>query len=293
MAPGQTINIGNIDAKTAGALNVDAERERVPDDPDTDPADESDPTRWGTTILVTYTATAGDVPDGYNDAAYTYQTSIDDGENWVDADGTQVNDADDDPIPGRFTIPTPGADAGGDGEFMVRVVATAADDGTNTPALDPLVINSDPATVTAVDPSASGVTAVRGVTDADPPVDTLGVSWSAVTNGQSTFRVVIELAHSGVGQTVWLVAPTDGTVGSAIAADGTTRTWRLAIPAADAAAAAGWTYVAGGGAAPDVSRADLLKALTVAVESVQGAVSDDNPWKRSAAVSVGAKPDDG
>ena len=68
----------------------------------------------------------------------------------------------------------------------------------------------------------------------------------------------------------------------------------MTLPEAPAAGAAdplvdGWTYVAGGDA-PDVPRADLLKALSVAVESVQGTVTDDNPRVRSTVVSVAAKP---
>ena len=90
---------------------------------------------------------------------------------------------------------------------------------------------------------------------------------------------------------MWLVAPTSS-AGTTI--DDGTREWVLSLPAAAEADAAdptvdGWTYVVGG-AAPDVPRADLLKALSVAVESVQGAVADDNPWVRSDAVSVAAKP---
>lgn len=89
---------------------------------------------------------------------------------------------------------------------------------------------------------------------------------------------------------MWLIAPTSG-AGTAIAADGTTRNWVLTIPAADGGATTGWTYLAGG-AAPDVSRADLLKLLTVAVESLQGTFeADDNPWTRDDTAVVPANPD--
>ena len=35
--------------------------------------------------LVSFTASAADVPDGYNEATYQVQTSIDDGDDWVEA----------------------------------------------------------------------------------------------------------------------------------------------------------------------------------------------------------------
>ena len=187
-------------------------------------------------------------------------------------------------VPGSFTIPTPAAADGGDGEFMVRVV-TAADETTPSTPPAPYADTSATATVAAIDPSASGVTATRGATDADPPVDTLGVSWSAVTNTNSTFRVVIQVSASGVGNAnVWFVASGATALGSDV------RGWRLELPAAGTPVS--WTSV--DGTAVNVTRADLEKALTVGVESLQGTFdADDNPWTRSTTVSVAAKPDDG
>ena len=287
VAPGQSVNIGTIEAMTAGALNVRASRMRVPDLASTTELNESEPTRWAATISVMYEADADNIPEGFEPPTYTVQTNTGTAGAWTNADATQVQrdsagtQVD---VPGSFTIPTPGADAGGDGEFMVRVVTAAAETSVSTPPA-PFADTSATATVAAVDPSASGVTAVRGATDADPPVDTLGVSWSAVTNANSTFRVVIRVSASNLGDAnVWFVAS------GATALENTVRGWRLELPAADTPAS--WTSV--DGTTVNVTRADLEKALTVAVESLQGTFdADDNPWTRSTTVSVAAKPDDG
>ena len=93
---------------------------------------------------------------------------------------------------------------------------------------------------------------------------------------------------------MWLVAPTSDD-GTAIEADGTTRAWVLTLPEAPAEDAAdptvtGWTYLAGA-AAPDVPRADLLKALSVARGVEYRALRlTTTPRKRSGAVPVAAKP---
>ena len=199
------------------------------------------------------------------------------------------------PIPGRFEITSPT-----DTMFMVRVVAMAANDSdVNPDHQQPYEAISGTATVAAIDPSASGVTAKRGVRGTGEAArDTLGVVWTAVTNANSAHRVVIEVEHSGLDDVkVWLVAPTDGTVGTAIETNGTTRTWILTLPAAPAEGAddpevAGWTFAGtAGGVAPDVPRADLLKALRVRVDSRQGEASDTNVFKAGTVVRpVAAKP---
>ena len=150
---------------------------------------------------------------------------------------------------------------------------------------------SGTATVEAIDPSASGVTAKRGVRGTGEAArDTLGVAWTAVTTDDSEHRVVIEIDHSGLESTVWLVAPTSGT-GTAII-DGT-RTWVLTLPAApaegeDDPTVTGWTFAGtAGGDAADVPRADLLKALNVRVDSRQNTVDD---FKAGSVVPVAAKP---
>ena len=289
--PGQTVSFGRIKAVTAGALNVSAVRERVPDDAGTTDTDESMPTRWGTTILVKYTANAENVPDGYNDATYTIQTNTGTDGAWTDATATAVEDAQNVAIPGNFTIPTPDAASGGDGEFMVRVVAAATDDGTNTPALEALSIESDPATVAAVDPSASGVTARRqAAIDSDEAAatgDFIRASWNAVTNANSDFRVVAQVTAASVGgNTVWVVlaGPTTGT--------GTEREL-VSAEIDDAFSTALPVAIASGtGASIIVTPAELRAAIKIAVESVQGTAddTDDGPkWTRSAEVDLAAR----
>ena len=278
VAPGQSVNIGTIEGMTAGALNVRAARVRN-EDADDGGFDESQ--SWGTTISVMYTADPENMPEGFAAPTYTVQTNTGTAGAWTDATATAVQEDGED-VPGSFTIPTPAAADGGDGEFMVRVVTSADETTASTPPA-PYADTSATATVAAIDPSASGVTAARGATDADPPVDTLGVSWSAVTNTNSTFRVVIQVSASNLGDAnVWFVA----SGATAIAND--VREWRLEMPAADTPVS--WTSV--DGTAVNVTRADLEKALTVAVESLQGTFdADDNPWTRSTTVSVAAKPD--
>ena len=288
-APGTPAPFGNIQAKTAGALNLAASRIRN-EDADDGGFDESQ--SWSANSSVTYTATAANTPDAYPDATYEVQTSTDDGDTWTAATATAVRNADDTAdLPGQFTIPSPT-----DGAFKVRVIASADETTASTPPA-PYGDTSAVVTVVEINPSASGAKAVRGVRDPDgTPADTIGVSWTATTDADSRFRVVIEVNHSAVGNTVWLVAPTDGTVGTAIGTDGTPRAWTLTIPAEDAAASTGWTYVAGGAAAPDVSRADLLKALKIRVDARQDVVdvNDANAaiWPESrqgTPVSVPAK----
>ena len=282
VAPGQTLDFGDIQAMSPGARNVSATRALNEDNEETADVDESE--TYDGNIMVSFDVSADDVPDGYNPATYVVQDNANTDDAFEDAGGSAVED-DDGPIPGRwrFTSPT-------DDEFMVQVVATALHPvgGTDNP---PIVITSDPDPVDAVDPSASGVTAVRGVRGTgDAARDTLGVAWTAVTNAASEHQVLIEVDHSGIGAKVWLVAPTSS-AGTTIATDGTSRDWVLTLPAAPAAdtddpLVTGWTYAAGG-TAPDVPRADLLKALNVRVDSRQGSTGD---FTAGTAVSVTAKP---
>ena len=285
VGPGQGVSYGAIQAMSPGARNLSASRALTADVEDT-ADDESDPPTYTGTINVSFTDSNGDVPDGYDDA--TYEVQHNGSGDFADAGATEVQDDAQVAIPGKWTF-----DNAPDGEFMVQVVATAVHGDGASDENPTIVVTSDAVTVGAIDPSASGVTAVRGIRDPDDTaVDTLGVSWSATANDNSEHRVVIEVDHSGIGAKVWLVAPTS-IAGTTI--EDRTREWVLSLPAAAEAGATdptvgGWAYVAGGDA-PDVPRADLLKALSVAVESVQGAVDPaDNPWVRSDAVSVAAKP---
>ena len=281
VAPGQSVSFGDIKAKTAGALGVRAARMRNEDDETTDGVDESQ--TWAATISLMYTATAGDVPVGYADATYQPQTSTDDGETWTDVTGTQVQTDATPPVdvPGSFTIPNPS-----DGEFMVRVIANASNDG----AVDPehtvaYADTSATATVAEIDPSASGVSAAR-------VADTVSVSWSAVTDGESQFRILVQVDAASVGAVVWVVAD-GGTPDPLIS---TTRSWSLTV--ADDFTAS-WSTI--GGTSVALTAADLNKALMVRVDARQDTVDEGedgstDTWteeREGTAVTVDAKPDDG
>ena len=261
---------------------------RTVDDTPDDDVDETE--RYSDQIEVTFDASAMDVPEDYAVATYVVEHNFTDNNMFTANAGTPVAVMDDQEPPqptGKwmlsFLSPT-------DEAFQVQVVATAPL--TAGPATETnIVITSAPVTVSAIDPTASGVTAERGVDEDD--LETLDVAWTATTNVNSAHRVVIEVDHSGIGAKVWLIAPTSN-AGSRIEVNGTTRDWVLTLPAAPDADAvdppvSGWTYAVGG-TAPDVPRADLLKALNVAVESLQGTEAADNPWTRSDEVTVPAKP---
>ena len=292
---GQILDFGIIQSMSPAASNIDATRARTPDDPDTGDVDESERSYDGN-ITVTFDANDMDVPEDYGMATYEVRHNGTAADGMFPPTGGVVAAAAltaDDPqveIPGKWTasFTSPTAE-----EFQVQVVATATSDVSGNLNV---VITSAAVTVDAVDPTASGVTAERGVNDDD--LETLDVAWTAVTNMASSHRVVIQVDHSGIEALVWLVAPTSGDVGTEIAADGTTRAWVMTLPEAPAEGAvdplvSGWNYATSGLSAPNVPRADLLKALDVAVESLQGTFNaDDNPWTRSDEVTVEAKPDD-
>ncbi len=278
--PGQTVNYGRIVAVTAGALGLDAARERTDDDATTENVDESE--RLSGNIVVTFTADSTNVPDGYTDATYAIQTNTGAAGAWEAQTGASqtARDADSNDRTWSFTSPS-------DDEFMVRVVASAADDGTNTPTLDALTIESGGATVDAVNPSASDVAvrrqAASGDTEADATGNFIQASWSAVTNTSSSFRVVVEVAAASLGgSTTWVVLATgaDSNARSAESVDISTITsLSAAIPS-------------GTGSAVTVTEAELAAAINVAVEWVQGTAdaTDDGPkWMRSAEVALAAR----
>ena len=277
-APGQRVNMGTIKATTAGALSVSAARQRVPDNDQTATEDESVPTRWGANIMVTYTADAEDVPAGYRDATYEIQTNTGTENAWVDASDTDARDADDAENFHRFTIANPE-----DGEFMVRVVATAI----ATNGGDPLVLESAPATVDAINPAASGVSARRQAAEdseeAAADGDFIHVSWSAVTNANSAFRVVAQVSPASTGgSAVWVVLNQSAITGDTRMS---TREFNDTFSAGLNVATA-----TGTGSSVTVTAAEINAAIMVAVESVQGDASEDNEWKRSAAAELAAKP---
>ncbi|MYC98787.1 MAG: hypothetical protein F4X13_05905 [Gammaproteobacteria bacterium] len=284
--PGQTVSFGRIKAATAGALNLTAVRERVVDDAATEDVDESTQ-RWGTTILVNYDADVDNMPEGYAAPTYTIQTNTSTdptaaGHPWVDATATAVQEDGAD-VPGSFTIPTPDAASGGDGEFKVRVVTTADE---TTPSTPPVTYSHTSAevTVAAIDPSATGVSARRqAAADSDEAAatgDFIQASWTALTNANSDFRVVAQVNAASTGSTVWVVlieaAANDRSAVSVEIGD-------------DYAGPLNVATASGTGASIPVTAAELRAAISIAVESVQGTAGtgDDAPkWMRSTAVSL-------
>ena len=187
--------------------------------PTTD-VDESEQ-QWGTTILVDYDADADNMPEGYAAPTYTIQTNTGDDGAWTDASGTAVQDEDNVDIPGRFTIPTPDAASGGDGEFKVRVVTTADETTPSDPAV-PYSHTSMEVTIEAVDPSASGVAARRQAEATSDSASADGdfiiaASWTAVTNGNSDFRVVVQVTPASLGgsNAVWVILNNTDVAGTA------------------------------------------------------------------------------
>ena len=281
--PGQTVNYGRIVAVTAGALSLDAARQRVDDDASTTDVDESTRT-WGTTTEATATADSTNVPVGYANATYTIETSIDNGATWTAASATQTErEEDSNDRTWSFT-------SAQDGAFMVRVVATVANDGAVDPQhTESLILNSEPVTVAAIDPSASGVAAQRQAAtgddqDADASGDFIHTTWNAVANASSDFRMVVEVTAASVGNTVWVVladaTATDRSVTSVEIGD----TYSTALPVARANGDVTQTVT--------VTAAELRAAIKVAIESVQGTAddTDDGPkWTRSAEVDLDAR----
>ncbi|MCY3705857.1 MAG: carboxypeptidase-like regulatory domain-containing protein [Gammaproteobacteria bacterium] len=285
---GQTVDIGTITSTTAGALSVMAARQRVPDDATTTATDESDPSRWGPDIMVTFTADSTDVPTGYNTATYVLQTNTSTdptaaGHPWVAQTAATQTEREEHARTWTFASPS-------DGAFNVRVVATATDNTSVDPTpLDDLVITSGEDPVAAVDPSATGVKARRqAAADSDEAAATgnfIQASWTAVTNGSSDFRVVAQVDAAAFGGMVWVVlavpTETDGTEREGVSADitGGIASASIAIPS-------------GTGGTGAVTEDELAAAISIAVESVQGtadATADGPKWMRSAAFPLAAR----
>ena len=262
---GQNVSVGTIQARTFAASGVMAARVLTPDDESTTDTDESDPPTYNGSVRVTWSA--GTVPTGHT-VTYQVQTKVGDGD-WTDL-GDEVSSTALAAEPASdSTVRTETIPAGADGGFMVRVQSVS--DNGGSPAT-PVTINSVEVPVAAVDPSVSSVSASR-------VADTVSVEWSAVTNDQSAFQVVVELTSTAGGVSGWFVAP--GTIAA------TDREWSLTV---DDAYTGTWESAVGG-ASTRVDAADLNNAFKVAVEWVQGTVDPDtNPWKRSDVKDVAAKP---
>ena len=281
VAPGQTVNIGTIQAMSAGALKVSAKRDRVEDEASTTDVDESEQ-RWAATISGSFTANDEHVPDEYTSPA-TYVV-------WHDAggDSTNVGAPTESTTAGEegmytFEFATPAIGDGGDGAFKVWVVATA----THTGAGDALIISSDRGNVVAVDPSATDVKTRRQASAtanaASASGDFIQASWTAVTNTNSSFRLVAQVTATDFGANpVWVVLST------APALESTSRSAISVEIDDDYTVEASVATPYGTGSAGTVTAADLRKAISIAVESVQGTADDeeDGPkWKRSRGTS--------
>ena len=294
-APGQTVDMGTIKATTAGALSVKATRVRPEDDASTADVDESQ--QWGTTISVSFEADPTDVPNGYGNASYVvYHDAVTTGDSA--SAGAPTAGTGDDAGTYTHTFTTPSNADGGDGAFNVWVVATATGDGTVTPTLDPLVISSSRDAVVAVDPSAKGVTgrrqATATATAASASGDFIQASWTAVTNAGSSFRLVAQVTAEDFGANpVWVVLTVDPALTSASRS-------AVSVEIGDTyTVEASLATPSGTGSVGTVTAAELRKAISIAVESVQGtATAGDatatppvpaNLWKRSAAIPLAAR----
>ena len=139
---------------------------------------------------------------------------------------------------------------------------------------------------------ASNVTLARVVTADTTVADTLKVAWDATTGGESDFRVLIQVTTTSAG-TQWFVHEATANDRSwnldyhTHTGNRYSQLWRVWNGAADANVDDNDQLT--------VTAADLNKGVTVAVEWLQGTLSntpDDpdthNVWKRSDATSVPA-----
>ncbi len=276
VAPGQSLSFGDIQALSPMARKVSATRMTVLD---TIAAAAGVPAllrrQYVETegVMVTWDSDGDEVPTGYEDATYTIETNTGAEGAWEVADGARVPTDGDTTGVGFFN-----ASADDDGEYMVRIVATAANDPNEEPTQDTeLVLNSDPGTVAAIKTTPSGATARRSAEGAT--TDSLVVTWTNTTNDRTSQRVVIQVDLGAAG-THWLVPSTN--------ADADDRSWVMEAPAASE----DWTIV-GSTQTLGVTATDLAKALMVRVESQQGAEVDedgDEVWRVSNTIAIAAKP---
>ncbi len=279
VAPGQAVDFGDIQAMTFAAVNVRAVRQLTADDPGTADIDESE--RLDGQIRVSWDANdTTAVPEGYDEVAYVVEHDGAAPGTFADASATAATDT---AGLARFTAPT-----AHDTTFMVRIVATATDtdnSGEGGTTLDPIVINSMAYTVAAVDPTTSDVKARMNVTADTTVADTIAATWSATTNGNSDFRIAVQVTVASLqGSTVW-VTPSVGTPPDP---ENTTRAWTWDFGENNADITTGWTVAlpGGNGAAVTITTAEMQAATMFRVDSSQGTVSADNPWKAGTAVTI-------
>ena len=208
VAPGQTVDVGTIQARTFGVSGVMAMRVV---DTDTKTGRKT----YSGDVKVTWTK--GTQPENHT---VTYQAQTKEGENWADLGNSVAHSAADSLHLATGSVP-------GDGAFMVRVLSISTDASNVADT-----IASDAMSVPAVDPMASGVTAGRDTANAD----SITVTWDATTNDDSNFRIVVQFSDG-----VWYVAGNQGTM-----LDNNSREWVLNA-ASDLKAADAWTSVDGTG----------------------------------------------
>ncbi len=204
---------------------------------------------------LTVTWTAGTVPTGH---VVTYQASTISGADSASLGDEVASDAD----PQQATGSAPS-----EGEFMVVVWATS-DNGTSTDDTDDKRIRRV-FTVDPINPTANLTSAGRNSDNADQ----LDLAWTAKTTSNTNVRIVVEVEVAGRNE--WLV--------STASTSSTDRSAEIDLTSVGA-----WNRADGSGTS-NVTAAMLEKAFKVAVESVQGTASDDNPWKRSNVRDVKAK----
>ena len=251
VGPGQSVSYGDIQGRTFRATNARAGRQT---------STSAGVTTYDGLIVVAWDANAAHVPDGYQEATYSIQYAT--GNTWINATATPATDT---AGLARFTSPS-------DAAMLVRVVASSVPTGGGAPIL----LGSNRATVSAVDPTAGSVVARRSAQGAD----SLVVAWSATTNSDSEQRLVLRVSASALGgANVWLET-------SGITLDSNSRTWSSTI---SAAAGLSWTVATDDGTAGQsvtVTTADLLKAIVVRVDARQGSSGD---YSSGAAATVAAK----
>ena len=193
-------------------------------------------------------------------------------DDWKDTDVTASTD------PATAITTVGGAAVGGtlDGSFRVRVAATLALSGGLPTGDDAPVVHSSVASLGGVDPRAEDVKATRGVDAAS--ADTIGVTWNATTTTSTEQRVVIQVQISD-SRTEWLLPGGTITPGTAPAFS-----WELDIPAEGTDLT--WNLADGNGTIT-VTRAALLKALSIRVDSRHGSTGD---WMMGGTANLAAKP---
>ncbi len=261
VGPGQSVDFGRIVVTTYAAMNVEAFRGT-----DTTIVDSDTTVTYDGNATVSWTA--GTVPEG-STVEYQAQTKVGTAGSWTNFGSAVASTATNQSV----TDATPTSL-----EFSVRVVSTSNKQDTED-------INSAPVDVAAVVATVSGVKAGRGTNDHDndtatPAQDTLRVTWKTqYSTSDTNQRVVFEVELTS-GNKEWLVANDNATAGE----------WTLNISTISLTNGNfSWPRADGSGNI-DIQPATLLKALRVAIESVQGTATADNPWKRSDAFSLAAKP---